>query len=66
MATEFQEPHFGSALTIRTGGEMATRKSSCNCGKLSLTYDGPASELPASKRTGRVGDERLGPSDAAS
>ena len=28
----------------QTGGETRTRKSSCNCGQLSLTYDGPDPE----------------------
>jgi hypothetical protein len=28
----------------RTGGESATRNSSCNCGQLSLTYEGPDPE----------------------
>jgi hypothetical protein len=45
MATEFQERaplRLCVDHTNRRG--IATRKSSCNCGKLSLTYDGPDPE----------------------
>ena len=45
----------------QTGGESGTRKSSCNCGQLSLTYDGPDPEritlcqcYECQRRTGSV------------
>jgi hypothetical protein len=44
-----------------TGATMATRKASCNCGKLSVTYEGPDPERisvcqcnECQKRTGSV------------